>query len=120
MIKNITNQGRYISIHNGLESNYINNQSGSLGVGNVRYNTNNQNFEIFDGINWQILRMGTPAIGLTPEAEELLDWAKEKRRQEIELERLAHNNRAIKIAYNAVKRAEEQLKTTIILSQDEE
>lgn len=93
-------------------------QNGAPMAGMTRYYNNN--LEVYDGNMWQQIGNSYATVGLTPEAEELLDWAKEKRRQEIEIERLAHNNRAVKIAYNAVKKAEEQLKITTILAKDEE
>lgn len=121
MIKGLNQGGRYIIVSGGQPgSNYINNFSGAQGVGNMRFNTANQNIEIWDGNGWIMMQTGYASVQLNSEAEELLDWAKEKRRQEIEIERLAHNNRAVKIAYNAVKKAEEQLKITTILAKDEE
>ena len=120
MIKHITGTGKYIQVMGSGASTYVNNYSGAQGIGNMRYNTSSQNMEVYDGTNWITLNTSSPMIGLTADAESLLDWAKEKRQQELEIEQLAKSNPAVKIAYNAFKKAEEQLQTTIILSKDEE
>jgi len=46
MIKNIHASGRYIQVTGGDASTYVNNYSGSQGVGNLRYNTSNR-YRIF-------------------------------------------------------------------------
>ena len=41
--------------------------------------------EVFDGNMWQMVGSSFASIGLTQEAEELLDWAKQKRQEEVNL-----------------------------------
>ena len=108
-------------------STYVNNYSGAQGVGNMRYNTSTQNMEVWDGNGWIILNTSIPMLGLTSEAEEILDWAREKRREEEAMLPLPSDHPAIRIAKEnlnrakaEVMRAEEQLKATIILSRDEQ
>jgi len=110
MIKNISPSGRYIQVSGGNASTYINGYSGAQGVGNMRFNTSNQNMEVFDGSNWIMLNMDYASVGLSGEAESLLDWARKKRDEEMEIQALAQTNPAVKNALEAVERAKEQLK----------
>lgn len=99
-------------------STYVNNFSGAIGVGNVRYDTSRQQMQVYDGSNWVEIQMGSANIGLTTEADSLLDWAREKRAEEFELHEMAKNNEAVRIAYENLNKAKEQLKTTVILAKE--
>ena len=118
MINNIMPTGRYLQVSGGSTSTYINNYSGSQGVGNMRYNTSSQRMEVFDGNNWQQLNMGSVSVGLNHEAESLLDWAREQRNQQLEWERLASENAAVKIAIENLNKAKEQLRVTATLAKE--
>ena len=106
MIKGINPSGRYIQVQGGATSNYINNYSGAQGVGNVRFNTTNQNMEVFDGNTWQTLQMGYASVGLNSEAESLLDWAQQERNKQFKREQLIKDNPALQKAWEAIERAE--------------
>lgn len=97
-------------------TNYQNN--GAPMAGMTRYYNNN--LEVYDGNMWQQIGNSYVTVGLTPEAEELLDWARQKRNEELEIKNLIQNNPAVKAAYENLKRAEEQLKITTYLAKDEE
>jgi hypothetical protein len=58
--------------------------------------------------------------GLTPEAEALLDWAREKRNEELAWESLAKKNQAVKIALDNLEQAKRQLDITAKLSREYE
>lgn len=121
MIKSITSSGRYMQVMNTNSSTYINGYNGLQGVGNIRYNTSNQNTEVFDGNNWITLSMSIPSIGLSSEAEMLLDWARKKMNEELELEHLAKNNSTIKDLVEQVKIKQDQIKMVqnLIKKEDE-
>ena len=108
MIKNITG-GRYLSVTGGAGSTYVNNYNGAQGVGNMRYNTSNQNIEIYDGANWIQMQSGYATISMTPEAESLLDWARQKRQEEMELNELAKTNPTIADLQKQIKEKKEQI-----------
>ena len=110
MIKSIVPNGRYIQVTNSTSSTYVNGYSGLQGVGNMRYNTTNQSTEVFDGNNWITISMSIPSVGLTQEAETLLDWARQKKNEEMELERLAKTNPTIKDLVEQVKIKKDQIK----------
>jgi hypothetical protein len=118
MIKNITASGRYVQVSGGNSNTYVNGCSGLQGVGNMRYNTSNQNMEVFDGNNWITLAMDYSSVGLTGEAEALLDWARRKRDEEMAWESLAKDNQAVKIALENLNKARQQLDVTAKLARD--
>ena len=120
MIKGINQSGRYITVTGGTpNSNYINNYNGAQGVGNMRFNTVNQDIEIWDGNNWMTYSSSYATIGLDQEAIDLLNWAREKRNEEQKIKELIKTNPAVKIAYEQMLKAEERLKITQILSTHE-
>ena len=121
MIKNISSYGRYVQVQGSSPAQlYINNYSGALGVGDVRFNTSNQSLQVYDGNGWQDLQGSYPMIGLTSEAESLLDWAREQRNKQYEIDSLASTNEAVRIAYENLNKAKAQLQATVILSKDHE
>ena len=96
MIKSISSTGRYLQVQGGNSgSNYINGYSGAQGVGNLRFNTANQNMEIWDGSNWIVMATSHATVGLDAEAVELLDWVRAKRQQEQRIEQLAQQHPGI-------------------------
>ena len=117
MIKNITASGKYVQISGGAGSSYIGSNSGAQGVGNMRYNTTTQNIEIYDGFNWVVMNTGYPSVGLTSEAESLLDWARDKRAEEDYLKREAENNPTIKDLLNQRKDIESKINMVKTLTQ---
>jgi hypothetical protein len=109
MIKNIAGGGRYLTVTGGSNSTYVNNFSGAQGVGNMRYNTSSQNIEIYDGNNWVPMQSGYATVTMTPEAESLLDWAKQKRMEEDMNKALAASNPTIADLLEQKKKIDEQL-----------
>ena len=86
----------------------------------MRYNTSSQRMEVFDGNNWIALNMGTTSVGLSPEAESLLDWARKKRDQEDEWYKLASSSEAVRIALEQLEQAKTRLELTAILAREYE
>ena len=120
MIKNITPIGRYITVSGGNSSTYVNGYSGAQGVGNMRFNTSTQNMEVFDGSSWITLNMDYASVGLNGDAESLLDWAREKRNEEMKWYSLASSNEAVRIALEQLEQAKTRLELTAILSREYE
>ena len=118
MIKDIMASGRYVQVTGGSANTYVNGYSGLQGVGNMRYNTSNQNMEVFDGSSWITLNMGYAQVGLNSEAESLLDWARKKRDEESAWESLAKENKAVKIALDNLEQARQQLDITAKLARE--
>lgn len=120
MIKGIYTSGRYINVVGGSASNYINNYSGSQGVGNLRFNTTNQTMEVYDGNNWVTLNMPNATVGLNGVAEEAIDWVRRQMEEEKEIAELAKEHPAIDLALKNLNKAKEQLKITVHLSREHE
>jgi hypothetical protein len=116
MIKGISQGGRYITVTGGNPSNpYI--SPGSQSAGMMRYNTNMNNVEVYDGHSWKEIE-SYAGISLTSEAEALLDWARRKRDEEFQIQLLAKDHPAVKIAMDNLEKARQQLDATIILSKE--
>lgn len=110
MIGSIYSGSASLVVSGGTTSTYINGYSGLQGVGNMRYNTTSQKTEVFDGTNWIQLNMGSVTVSLTGDAEVLLQWARQKRTEELELQRLAEENPTIKDLVEQVKQKQDQIK----------
>ena len=107
MIKGINSSSQYITVHGGSPgSTYVNNYSGGQGVGNVRYNTSNQSMEVYDGNGWQMLTMGYATVDLSYDAQQLLEWARKERDNQLKREQLIKDNPALQKAFEAIQRAE--------------
>jgi hypothetical protein len=118
MIKNVYG-GSYVTVSGGPVSTYINNFSGAQGVGNVRFNTSVQKLEVYDGNSWIVLNTADVMIDLNSEAQALMNWAKKKREQEQELERLVRDYPALADAKENLERAQEQLDMLATLARDD-
>lgn len=117
MIKGISHTGQYLYVTGGNPMNpYI--PPGGQSAGMLRYNTNMNNIEVYDGQVWKEMSSNYATVSMTPEAEALFDWVRKKRDEEIELEALAREHPAIKIALDNLKKAKIQLDATIILSKE--
>jgi hypothetical protein len=116
MIKGLTHSGRYLQVTGGSPMNpYI--PPGGQSAGMLRYNTNMNMVEVYDGQAWKEVS-SYANVALTMEADALLDWARKKRDEEVQLEALAKEHPAINIALDNLKKAKIQLDATIILSKE--
>ena len=125
MIKGLTHTGQYLQVTGGSPINpYI--PPGGQSAGIVRYNTNMNTMEVYDGQNWKEISNCYASVSLTPDAESLLDWARKKREEEQAMWISNGDHPAVKAAkenFNRAKaemmRAEDQLKATLILSKED-
>lgn len=120
MIRTIFGSGKYIVVNGGVSSSpYIPTSTGAQGVGNVRYNPYPGQLEVYDGNTWQMIGSAHSSVGLTTEAESLLDWASRKRGEEQALERMAETNVTIAGLLQEKKTLEDKIKMIQILSREE-
>ena len=120
MIKSIHSSSPFLTVSGGNPgSTYIGNYSNAPGVGNMRYNPNSQNIEVYDGSTWIILSAHHTNINLSDDAVSLLEWARKKRDKDLERERLAQTNPVIKDLVNQIKDKEEQIKIVQTLIKEE-
>ena len=117
MIKTISSTSKYTVVYGASQSQYTYQYSSpNLGVGNVRYNTNTHNIEVSDGQNWIAMPSQHASVGLSPVADDILDWALAKMLEEKQLEEKAKHNKAIADLLEQKKQIEEQLKMVDILT----
>lgn len=75
--------------------------------------------QVFTGSGWQTLSTSYATASLDQDILDILAWARKAMEEDKELSKLSEENPAVKIALDNMRRAQEQLKTTIILSKDE-
>ena len=73
----------------------------------MRYNGNSNNIEVNDGNMWKQLDTSYAQVQLDHEAESILNWAKQERDRQRLREKRIQENPALKKAYEAILRAEE-------------
>lgn len=124
MIKGLNSQGRYMLVSGGSSGGTYY-QTGQPMAGMVRYT--NSDLQVYDGNTWQTISGSYASVGLSAEAEMLLDWARAKKLEEEAMLPLPSDHPAVKIAKEnlnkakaEVMRAEQQLQATIILSKEYE
>lgn len=106
MIKGITSNSSFVTVNGGSAMQpYF--SPGAQGAGQMRYNTNTNNMEVWDGVTWKELGTTYTSIDLSYEAQELLRWAREAKNKELAREQRIQNNPALRKAYEAILRAEE-------------
>ena len=103
--------GRYMMVNGGMPATtYMNTSSGYMNVGDVRYNTNMQRLEVYDGNMWIELNTSHASVGLTPDAERAIDWAIRKQQEDADLESLAKSNKTIADLLNQKKELDNKIK----------
>jgi hypothetical protein len=114
MITNITATGSPLVWVSSGGSNmpHINMNAPSSGM--MRWNGNNNCIEVFDGsMNlWQQMYGKTADIQISGDVLLTVNWAKKKIAEEMEWEKLAETNDAVKIALENMKKAKQQLDIT--------
>jgi hypothetical protein len=117
MIKGITG-GVGVTVQNGGNSYpYVPMNSNNPIQGMIRIN--GQDTQVFDGSSWLNLGTSYASVNLDSDTLEIINWARKAMEEDRELERLAKENPAVNAALENMRRAQKQLKTTIILSRDE-
>ena len=120
MLKTINSSSRYTVVQGGTPvPTYINSVPGYMNVGDVRYNTNMQKLEVYDGQMWIEINTSYASVGLTPDAERALDWANRKIAEEAELDRLAASNATIADLIKQKKELDDKIKMVQILTKEE-
>ena len=106
MIGNIYGS-KYTAVTGIVPSPYI--SPGAQGAGMVRYNTNTQHLEVYDGLSWLILDQSA-TVSLKPDANAAIDWALKKMQEEELYRELAEKCPAVADARNKMLQAQAELK----------
>jgi hypothetical protein len=87
MIKGLASLGKYTVVQSGNATMpYVNPNANNPMTGMLRIN--GTDVEVFNGSSWMLVNSSYASMGLSLEAEELLDWAKAKRAEEQQLDEL--------------------------------
>jgi len=86
-------------------------------TGDMRYDFDSQSMKVFDGQYWQSIISNTATVELTYEAESLLNWARQKKDEEMLLEKLAQEHPTIKDLVDQIKQKQDQIKMVQTLIQ---
>lgn len=109
MITSVYNSSPYITVSNPVGP-YI--SPGAASAGMLRYHNNHM--EVYDGNAWLTLGGGS-SVGLSSDAEHAISWVLKKMEQERAAQDLAQKHPAVADAIDAVRLAEQQLKTVVAL-----
>ena len=99
MIRSVSSDSRWIRVNASPPSPYVGSQQSA---GLLRYNTQNNRMEVYDGTNWLDFG-GHVEIGLDRQAEEIMSWARNKMQEDQELERLCKEHPALQEAYDRLQ-----------------
>ena len=94
MIKGI-NAGPHLTITNGYAP-APSFSPGAQSAGMLRYNTNMQCMEVYDGQGWQSIYTAHPTVELAPASREALEWAMRKQQEERKLKDLMDRHPGLK------------------------
>jgi hypothetical protein len=72
-------------------------------TGAMSYDSASQSMRVFDGSMWQAVGGGTAMVNLSPDAINILKWAKEKMMQEQELQALCNSSPTINDLVNEMR-----------------
>jgi hypothetical protein len=119
MIKSIIG-GPFVNVIGGqLSRTYVSNGCTTLPnnkvTGDMVYDTNEQCIKVFDGASWIRMNEGYATVELNGDAQSLLQWARQKRNEEMERENLAQTNPAIKDLMNQIEEKQDQIKMVMTL-----
>ena len=118
MIKGLASIGKYTIVTMGNTSvPYVNQNINNPIQGMIRINGTDT--QVFDGTTWMTMNTSYASVGLSSEAEALLDWAKKKRDEEIEIDLLAAANPTVKNLLEQIKEKEDQIQMVMTLIKKE-
>lgn len=118
MINNVSSTSKHIYTSGGSSLPYVSYNPTNPAQGDIRIN--GSEMETFDGNQWIKIISGTASVGMSYEAEEALDWAIKKKKQEEEWYKLASTNEAVRTALDQLEQARTRLELITILSKDHE
>ena len=81
---------------------------------------NGNDMQVFDGSGWIAMTTSYASVGLDPDTQDLLLWARKRRDEESKWYALASSNEAVRIALEQLEQAKTRLELTAILSREYE
>jgi dipeptidase len=96
-----------------ISPNHTNPMQGALRI-------NGTTMEVFDGMAWRGIYLNNADIGLNTEANDAINWAIHRMKQEQERYALASSNEAVRIALDQLEQARTKLELMAHLARDYE
>ena len=118
MINTINSSSKHIYAAGGASFPYVSYNSNNPAQGMLRINGNEM--EVWDGNTWMKIYANSANVGLNTEAEQAIDWAIKRMKQEKEWYELATTNEAVRIALDQLEQAKTRLELTAHLARDYE
>jgi hypothetical protein len=78
--------------------------------GDMRYDLESQCIKVYDGNSWVSMVGSMATVELTYEAESLLNWARDKKNEEMLLKKQAQEHPTIKDLVDQINEKQEQIK----------
>ena len=118
MIKGLATSSKYTVVSGGNTNvPYVNQNLNNPFQGMLRIS--GSDLQVFDGQTWVVMNTSYTTVGLSPDAESLLDWARKKRDEEMERDLLAVTNPTIKDLLEQIKEKEDQIQMVMNLIKKE-
>jgi hypothetical protein len=114
MIRTIRSFNPYIEVMGGENAGYYYNSV--PGSGMMRFHEGN--LQVYNGNNWVEIYNNNVSIDFSPKMIEIVLWAEKKMQEEKTIEDLARKNPAVSLAYENLKKAKDQLKVTVMLTEE--
>ena len=116
MIKTVTSSSPHIYAAGSSTLPYVSYNPSNPAQGMLRLN--GSDMEVFDGSSWMKIYLNNADVGLSGSANSAIDWAIKKMEEEKEWQKLAENNKAVKIALENLEEARRQLSITAKLARE--
>jgi hypothetical protein len=115
MINGIAQHGKYMYIHGGHAGGpYVNMSNPSAGM--VRFD--GTNLQVYDGNTWMTIAGSTASVGMSPVAEEAIDWVRQQMEKEKQFFDLAKTSKSVSIALENLNKAKAELELIAILAKE--
>ena len=118
MIKSVTSSSPHIYAVGGGALPHVSQNPSNPIQGMLRIN--GTDMEVYDGTVWMKLYTNNANIGLNNDANDAINWAIKRMREEEEWYKLAEKNEAVKIALDNLEQARQQLSVTAHLAREYE
>ena len=108
----------YVIVSGGYPT-HLNINTGALSSGSLRFNSTNQQLEVYDGYNWISMHNNDAFIDLSTTAKDTLDWARKQMEEEQRLMKRAATDPTMKSLLDELNSVKEKIKMVEILTKDE-
>ncbi len=118
MINSVNSSSKHLYAAGGSSLPYVSYNPSNPSQGMLRIN--GSEMEVFDGNSWMKIYGNSANVGLNSDAEQAIDWAIKRQKQEKEWYELASSNEAVRIALEHLEQARTKVELTAILAREHE